>query len=62
VPIVCAVPIFAQWINYPSTTIPRTADGKPDLAAPAPRDPDGKPDLSAALRCARQSLSLDFDV
>jgi hypothetical protein len=26
--------------------IPRTADGKPNLTAPAPRTPDGKPDLS----------------
>ena len=25
---------------------PRTADGKPNLAAPTPRAPDGKPDLS----------------
>jgi hypothetical protein len=27
----------AQWLNYPSAGIPRTADGKPDLAAPAPK-------------------------
>ena len=26
--------------------IPRTADGKPNLIAPAPRAPDGEPDLS----------------
>ena len=26
--------------------VPRTADGKPNLTAPAPRAPDGKPDLS----------------
>jgi hypothetical protein len=37
---------FAQWINYPTPGIPRTADGKPNLTAPAPRAPDGKPDLS----------------
>src|SRR5271157_2217873 len=36
----------AQWINYPTAGIPRTPDGKPDLAAPAPRTGDGKPDLS----------------
>jgi hypothetical protein len=36
----------AQWINYPTAGVPRTADGRPNLAAPAPRTPDGKPDLS----------------
>jgi len=36
----------AQWINYKTPGIPRTADGKPDLNAPAPRTADGKPDLS----------------
>ena len=39
-------PLAAQWANYPTPRIPRTADGKPDLTAPAPRTPDGKPDLS----------------
>ncbi len=41
-----AAPLSAQWIKYPSAGIPRTADGKPDLTAPAPKLPDGKPDLS----------------
>src|SRR5947207_6360324 len=36
----------AQWLNHPTPGIPRTPDGKPNLAAPAPRAPDGKPDLS----------------
>jgi len=36
----------AQWINYPTAGVPRTADGKPNLAAPAPKTADGKPDLS----------------
>jgi hypothetical protein len=40
------VPVSAQWINYPSPGIPRTADGKPNLSAPAPKTADGKPDLS----------------
>jgi hypothetical protein len=35
-----------QWVNVPLPGIPRTADGKPNLAAPAPRATDGKPDLS----------------
>jgi hypothetical protein len=33
-------------LNQPTVGIPRTPDGKPNLAAPAPRTPDGKPDLS----------------
>jgi hypothetical protein len=40
------VPVQAQWVKVPRANIPRTADGKPNLSAPAPRSPDGKPDLS----------------
>jgi len=36
----------AQWLNYPTPGLPRTADGKPNLSAPTPRTADGKPDLS----------------
>src|SRR5436190_12626639 len=39
-------PLAAQWLTHPTPGIPRTPDGKPNLAAPAPRAPDGKPDLS----------------
>jgi hypothetical protein len=38
--------VSAQWLNQPTAGLPRKADGKPDLSAPAPRAPDGKPDLS----------------
>src|SRR5580698_9043578 len=38
--------VSAQWLDYPAPGIPRTPDGKPNLAAPTPRTPDGKPDLS----------------
>jgi hypothetical protein len=38
--------VSAQWLTHPTPGIPRTADGKPNLSAPAPRTPDGKPDLS----------------
>ena len=41
-----SVPLFAQWLNYPTPGIPRTPDGKLNLSAPAPRTPDGKPDFS----------------
>jgi hypothetical protein len=34
-----------QWVTYPTPNVPRLADGKPDLKAPAPRQPDGKPDF-----------------
>jgi hypothetical protein len=39
-------PVAAQWLSYPTAGVPRTPDGKPDLAAACPRTPDGKPDLS----------------
>ena len=41
-----SAPLAAQWLNQPTPGIPRTPDGKPNLAAPTPRTPDGKPDLS----------------
>ena len=48
VALVCAAvtSLDAQWLNHPAAGIPRTRDGKPDLAARAPRTADGKPDLS----------------
>ena len=36
----------AQWLNTKTANVPRTADGKPNLNAPAPKLPDGKPDLT----------------
>ena len=43
-------PAGAQWLNYPTPGIPRTADGKPNLSAPTPRTADGTPDLSGMWR------------
>ena len=40
------VSLSAQWLNTPNPGVPRTPDGKPDLAAPAPKAADGHPDLS----------------
>src|SRR5579885_2152248 len=40
----------AQWLHYKTPGIPRTADGKPDLTAPAPRTADGRPELSGLWR------------
>ncbi|WP_428102367.1 hypothetical protein [Candidatus Rariloculus sp.] len=39
-------PLAAQWLTLSTPGIPRTADGEPDLSAPAPRAADGHPDLS----------------
>ena len=36
-----ALPANGQWLNHPTPNIPRTSDGKPNLAAPAPRAADG---------------------
>jgi hypothetical protein len=44
-----------QWLNYPTPGTPRTADGKPNLSAPAPRASNGKPDLSGVWRTAYDS-------
>ena len=38
--------VSAQWPSFPTSDVPKTADGKPNLTAPAPKMPDGKPDLS----------------
>jgi hypothetical protein len=39
-------PAGAQWLQRRTPGIPRTADGKPDLSAPAPRTADGKIDFT----------------
>jgi len=44
--VITAAPIAAQWRHQPTRGLPRKADGKVDLTAPAPRFVDGTPDLS----------------
>ena len=44
------LPLPAQWLNQPTTGIPRTPDGRPNLSAPAPKAADAKPDLSGLWR------------
>ena len=42
----CTGMVSAQWIDYRTPGLPRTADGRPNLTAPTPRTADKKPDLS----------------
>jgi len=42
----------AQWLNHRDPRIPRTADGRPNLSAPAPKL-NGKPDLSGLWQAER---------
>src|SRR4029434_11174863 len=44
--VLLTVSLSAQWLDWRTPGIPRTADGRPDLTAPAPRTHDGRPDLS----------------
>jgi hypothetical protein len=36
----------AQWFDYPTKGIPRNPDGKANMTAPVPKTADGKPDLA----------------
>ena len=36
----------AQWLHYPTSGVPKKADGSPNLTAPTPRTSDGKPDFT----------------
>ena len=44
------VSLNAQWLDWRTPDIPRTADGKPNLTAALPRTPAGKPDLTGLWR------------
>ena len=62
--------LLAQWLDYPTPGVPRTADGKPNLTAPTPRTADGKPDFSGmwgwenryncGARCTDTQISTEF--
>ncbi len=53
------MPAAAQWLDRPWPGIPRTADGKPILTAPAPRGSDGRPDLTGVWNGATPEPRLD---
>jgi hypothetical protein len=44
--LVCSASLAAQWAKHPLPGLPRDAQGRVRMDAPAPRAPDGKPDLS----------------
>src|SRR5204863_6522773 len=44
--VVMSAGMSAQWLGVPTPNIPRLANGKANLSAPAPRKPNGQPDLS----------------
>jgi hypothetical protein len=57
--------VDAQWDPFPWKNVPRTADGKVNLEAPAQRTADGKPDLSGFWMPAqgvRHLLDLAADI
>ena len=54
--VVCAAQdLLAQWPAYPTTGVPKTVDGKPDLNGPTPKTAEGKPDLSGVWQYVRQA-------
>jgi hypothetical protein len=53
------MPAAAQWLDRPWPGIPRTADGSPDLTAPAPRTADGRPDLTGLWNAPPPVARLD---
>ena len=50
----------AQWLKIKTPGIPRKADGKPELTAPAPLTADGKPDLSGLWGTEDNSYGIDI--
>jgi hypothetical protein len=63
----CSVSLHAQWLKHPTPGVPRGADGKPNLSAPAPRSIDGKPELSGIWEleprpCRGDDCAADYHV
>jgi hypothetical protein len=53
--------LSAQWLKYPTTHVPRSAGGRPDLTAAAPRTAAGKPDFSGMWQPAEPLPCNDVD-
>jgi hypothetical protein len=50
-------PLSSQWFRIPDPKLPRTADGKVNLSAPAPRTADGRPDLGGIWQISMKYLT-----
>jgi hypothetical protein len=59
---IAAVSAMSQWLSHPTRGIPRTADGKPNLSAPAPRTADGKLDLSGIWQAYKVPVNQNLDI
>jgi hypothetical protein len=57
-----SAPAHAQWLNHPTPSIPRNADGTPRLDTPPPRLPDGRPDLEGVWTSPRVLIMPPADV
>jgi hypothetical protein len=62
--VLVSTPASAQWLKHTTPGIPRTADGKADLTAPAPRTASGTPNLSGlwASSAGPYGLNIAADV
>ena len=52
-----ALPAAPQWPSYPTSNVPRNADGTPNLTAPTPRTADGKPDFTGLWEIYVRSIA-----
>src|SRR4051812_47626812 len=57
--ILAPAPAGAQWLRFPTAGIPRTADGRPNLRAPAPRTPEGRAIIAGLWRPGGRAI---FDI